>query len=59
MYSITNSPGMALDLAHAIQDESRRHPATTRRRPTTARPSRRRAPSPWPWVWARRQVVSV
>jgi hypothetical protein len=58
MYSITNSPGMALDLAHAMQHESRRRPATSRRRPT-ARPSRRRAPSPWPWVWARRQVVSV
>ena len=33
MYSITNSPGMALDLAHAMQDEHRRQASPTRRTP--------------------------
>jgi hypothetical protein len=58
MYSITQSPTVAIDLAHAMQDEKRRHPASTRRR-RPARHSGRRAPSPWPWVWARRHAVLV
>lgn len=38
MYSITQSPTMAIDLAHAIQDEHLRHAPTVRRTPK--RPAR-------------------
>jgi len=33
MYTLTTSPGIALDLAHAIHDEHRRRASSTRRKP--------------------------
>jgi hypothetical protein len=57
MYSITQSPALALAVARAIQDEKRRHPATTPRRPKARHGGRR--PAPWPLVWARRHAVAV
>jgi hypothetical protein len=47
MYSLTNSPGMALDLAHAIQAEHRREAGSPRRTPKQPK-ARSRRPTWWP-----------
>ncbi len=53
MNSITHSPGLALDLAHAVIDERVRRAAAARRTPARrARraPSQRRSWPARPWV---------
>ncbi len=57
MYSITGSPAVAVDLAHAIQDEHFRQARPARRRPKrlSARPDGRRQ---WTSPWSRRPAVA-
>jgi|1186.fasta_scaffold10728_4 hypothetical protein len=58
MYSITNSPGMALDLAHALQHEHRRQAGPTRRTPKQPKVESDRKASWWPTrPWTRRPAV--
>jgi hypothetical protein len=58
MYSITNSPVLAVDLAHAIQDEHLRHARSNRRTPKRPRTEGARRPHWWPsGPWARPAVA--